>query len=202
LRQLLRRRCAAAAHTHAHPAPLQCAKLEKVRGTTSSLELSEEFRHLALQVIGEAILSLSPEESDRVFPKLYLPIMARPRPRSRRPAARRLLRASARYEWAAADRCAPQEEANRWSLEPWREFFPSEASKQRRRVEELNEYILGACAGLAAAPPYSAATHAPSRPHKQRMPARVASPSASRAGRLCVLAADGASAVASAVRQG
>lgn len=87
-----------------------CAKLEKVRGTTSSLELSEEFRHLALQVIGEAILSLSPEESDRVFPKLYLPIM---------------------------------EEANRWSLEPWREYFPSEASKQRRRVEELNEYILG-----------------------------------------------------------
>lgn len=41
------------------------------------MEISEEFRHLTLQVIGEAILSLTPEESDRVFPHLYLPIMVR-----------------------------------------------------------------------------------------------------------------------------
>jgi len=37
--------------------------------------MSEEFRHTTLQVIGEAILSLSPEECDRVFPTLYLPVM-------------------------------------------------------------------------------------------------------------------------------
>ena len=55
----------------------QCAKLEKIRGTKQSIEISEEFRHLTLQVIGESILSMTPEESDSVFPHLYLPIMAR-----------------------------------------------------------------------------------------------------------------------------
>jgi hypothetical protein len=50
-------------------------KLERVRGTGKPIEIAEEFRMLTLQVIGEAILSLSPEESDRVFPHLYLPIM-------------------------------------------------------------------------------------------------------------------------------
>lgn len=30
---------------------------------------------LTLQIIGEAILSLPPEECDRVFPQLYLPVM-------------------------------------------------------------------------------------------------------------------------------
>ena len=55
----------------------QCVKLEKIRGTKQSIEISEEFRHLTLQVIGESILSMTPEESDSVFPHLYLPIMAR-----------------------------------------------------------------------------------------------------------------------------
>jgi beta-ring hydroxylase len=50
-------------------------KLEKIRGTGKEIELAEEFRLLTLQVIGEAILSLSPEESDEVMPELYLPIM-------------------------------------------------------------------------------------------------------------------------------
>ena len=40
-------------------------KLEKIRGTGREIELAEEFRLLTLQVIGEAILSLSPEESRR-----------------------------------------------------------------------------------------------------------------------------------------
>ena len=40
---------------------------------------------LTLQVIGEAILSLSPEESDRVFPHLYLPIMEEGNRRSLEP---------------------------------------------------------------------------------------------------------------------
>ena len=52
-----------------------CVKLEKIRGTGREIELAEEFRLLTLQVIGEAILSLSPEESDEVMPNLYLPIM-------------------------------------------------------------------------------------------------------------------------------
>ena len=51
------------------------AKLEAVRGTGESIELAEEFRVMTLQVIGELILSLSPEESARVFPELYLPIV-------------------------------------------------------------------------------------------------------------------------------
>ena len=50
-------------------------KLEALRGTGAHIEMAEEFRHVTLQVIGEAILSLTPEEADRVFPHLYLPIM-------------------------------------------------------------------------------------------------------------------------------
>ncbi|EDQ87567.1 uncharacterized protein MONBRDRAFT_33214 [Monosiga brevicollis MX1] len=50
-------------------------KLEAIRGTGEYIEIAEEFRVLTLQVIGELILSLSPEESSRVFPDLYLPIM-------------------------------------------------------------------------------------------------------------------------------
>lgn len=50
-------------------------KLEKHRGTSSPVDIEEEFRLLTLQVIGEAILSLPPEECDKVFPALYLPVM-------------------------------------------------------------------------------------------------------------------------------
>ena len=42
-------------------------------GTT--INMAEEFRHLTLQVIAEAILSLSPEESDETFAHMYLPIV-------------------------------------------------------------------------------------------------------------------------------
>jgi cytochrome P450 len=55
----------------------QAAKVETFRGSQQPIEIYEEFRRLTLQVIGEAILSLTPEESDRVFPHLYLPIMVR-----------------------------------------------------------------------------------------------------------------------------
>lgn len=41
----------------------------------SFLDLNEEFRHMTLQVIGEMVLSLKPEETDRIFPALYLPIV-------------------------------------------------------------------------------------------------------------------------------
>lgn len=39
------------------------------------VEMAEEFRHLTLQVIAEVILSLSPQESDQTFAKMYLPIV-------------------------------------------------------------------------------------------------------------------------------
>lgn len=44
-------------------------------GQAVVVEMGEEFRLLTLQVIGQAVLSMSPEESDRVFPQLYLPIV-------------------------------------------------------------------------------------------------------------------------------
>ncbi len=50
-------------------------KLEGVRGTREAVDIEEEFRLLTLQVIGEAILSLGPEDCDAVFPSLYLPVM-------------------------------------------------------------------------------------------------------------------------------
>eukprot|EP00968_Pinguiococcus_pyrenoidosus_P015919 scaffold1495_cov248-Pinguiococcus_pyrenoidosus.AAC.9 len=45
------------------------------RSAGPALEMGEEFRRLTLQVIAEAILSLSPEESDQSFAKMYLPIV-------------------------------------------------------------------------------------------------------------------------------
>lgn len=39
------------------------------------VDLNEEFRHLTLQVIGEAALSFTAEQTDAIFPFLYLPIV-------------------------------------------------------------------------------------------------------------------------------
>ena len=44
-----------------------------VSGTV--IDINEEFRVLTLQVISELILGMSPEESERIFPALYLPIV-------------------------------------------------------------------------------------------------------------------------------
>ena len=52
-----------------------CVKLEEAKQKGTVLEMAEEFRHLTLQVIAEALLSLSPEESDSTFAKMYLPIV-------------------------------------------------------------------------------------------------------------------------------
>ena len=49
-------------------------KLDKLKGSGSTIEMAEEFRHLTLQVIAEAILSLPPGESDHTFAHMYLPI--------------------------------------------------------------------------------------------------------------------------------
>eukprot|EP00198_Chlamydomonas_reinhardtii_P012870 XP_001702207.1 cytochrome P450 [Chlamydomonas reinhardtii] len=52
-----------------------CEKLSHHAGKGDIVDIEEEFRLLTLQVIGEAVLSLGPEECDRVFPQLYLPVM-------------------------------------------------------------------------------------------------------------------------------
>lgn len=51
------------------------AKLDKHVASGEPVEIAEEFRVLTLQVIGELILGLSAEESERIFPQLYLPIV-------------------------------------------------------------------------------------------------------------------------------
>lgn len=73
-------------------------KLRQAAGSGESVDMNEEFRHLTLQVIGEAILSLTPEEADRVFPHLYLPVMEEANKRSLSPWRKYLpLPASLRY---------------------------------------------------------------------------------------------------------
>eukprot|EP01147_Barroeca_monosierra_P011061 gene11061-3129_t len=52
-----------------------CCKLQAHAESQKPIELAEELRVLTLQVIGELILTLSPEESEQVFPDLYLPIV-------------------------------------------------------------------------------------------------------------------------------
>ncbi|GAX81794.1 hypothetical protein CEUSTIGMA_g9222.t1 [Chlamydomonas eustigma] len=52
-----------------------CAKLRPLQGSGRAVDMNEEFRLLTLQVIGEAVLSMAPEECDKIFPKLYLPVM-------------------------------------------------------------------------------------------------------------------------------
>ena len=46
-----------------------CQKLEGFRGKNIEVDVNEEFRLLTLQVIGEAVLSMAPEECDEVFPR-------------------------------------------------------------------------------------------------------------------------------------
>ena len=56
----------------------------------------DEFRLLTLQVIGEAVLSLPPDECDAVFPELYLPVMEEANLRALRPWRVRARRTSLR----------------------------------------------------------------------------------------------------------
>lgn len=52
-----------------------CIKLDRLKASGETIEMAEEFRHLVLQVIAEAILSIPHDESDRTFAKMYLPIV-------------------------------------------------------------------------------------------------------------------------------
>ena len=47
------------------------AKLSAARGSGRPVDMEEEFRLLTLQVIGEAVLSLPPEDCDRVRSRAY-----------------------------------------------------------------------------------------------------------------------------------
>ena len=74
------------------------SKLCRVSKNGEQIDMNEEFRHLTLQVIGEAILSMRADESDRVFPFLYLPVMDEANRRSLQPWRKHLpLPASIRY---------------------------------------------------------------------------------------------------------
>ena len=63
--------------------------LEKAAARDAQLapvvDMEDEFRLLTLQVIGEAVLSLPPDECDAVFPELYLPVMEEANLRALRP---------------------------------------------------------------------------------------------------------------------
>ncbi|CAG9467343.1 unnamed protein product [Pedinophyceae sp. YPF-701] len=50
-------------------------KLDPIAKEGGTLDIEQEFRLLTLQVIGKAAMNLPPEECDRVFPELYLPVM-------------------------------------------------------------------------------------------------------------------------------
>eukprot|EP00124_Ichthyophonus_hoferi_P004612 Ihof_evm2s530 gene=Ihof_evmTU2s530 len=50
-------------------------KLETYRGTGKPIEMAEEFRLMTLEVIGELLMSLTPEVSNQIFPSLYLPLV-------------------------------------------------------------------------------------------------------------------------------
>lgn len=50
-------------------------KMDRISEKNPYVDLNEEYRHMTLQVIGESALSLTAEESDRIFPSLYLPIV-------------------------------------------------------------------------------------------------------------------------------
>ena len=63
-------------------AALSVAAARRVAGTLrramqsdETVDLAEEFRHMTLQVIGEAVLSMTPAECDASLPALYLPIV-------------------------------------------------------------------------------------------------------------------------------
>mmetsp|Transcript_13 Transcript_13/g.6 ORF Transcript_13/g.6 Transcript_13/m.6 type:complete len:497 (+) Transcript_13:136-1626(+) len=52
-----------------------CIKLQIAKNRNEIVEMAEQFRHLTLQVIAEAILSLDSKESDQTFARMYLPIV-------------------------------------------------------------------------------------------------------------------------------
>jgi cytochrome P450 len=52
-----------------------CVKIDNAIKAGNTLDMSDEFRHLTLQVIAQAVLSLDAKESDDTFAHMYLPIV-------------------------------------------------------------------------------------------------------------------------------
>ncbi|CAM9382296.1 unnamed protein product [Ectocarpus sp. 12 AP-2014] len=50
-------------------------RLDEAEEANESMEIGEEMRHLTLQVISEALMSLTAEEADGTFAKVYMPIV-------------------------------------------------------------------------------------------------------------------------------
>ena len=104
--------------------------------------MEDEFRLLTLQVIGEAILSLGPEECDRV------------RAVGRQGSGHRILDAwapslCAQLRWISTPQVFPalylpvMEESNRRVLQPWRYLYPLTVARYNANVKALNSYIVG-----------------------------------------------------------
>lgn len=116
-------------------------KIEVHRGSGKAVDMQKEFHLLTLQVIGEAVLSLAPEECDRVcpvhacvmqvtrqpmaWPTLYLPLHHTPQvfPQLYLPV---------------------MEEANRRVLRPYRSYLPilPEWWRFRSRMAKLNNFLI------------------------------------------------------------
>ena len=76
---------AAAAASSSNPSPSSPPPFSSLAEIETVVDMEEEFRLLTLQIIGEAVLSLPPDECDRVFPELYLPVMEEANLRALRP---------------------------------------------------------------------------------------------------------------------
>ncbi len=125
-------------------------KLEAAKCSGKVIDMEEEFRLLTLQVIGEAVLSLPPEECDRVgpVPSTASPsavLATSPSMVSLTPSIQPLHQACLRYSigvpmrrgamhWKGASICMqvfPQlylpvmAEANLRSIRPWRQYIPT-----------------------------------------------------------------------------
>jgi len=60
-------------------------RLGRFEGTGLAADMAEEFRRLALQVMGEALLGISPDEADRNLSTAFLPLVAECNRRSYNP---------------------------------------------------------------------------------------------------------------------
>jgi len=142
-------------------------KLEAAKCSGKVIDMEEEFRLLTLQVIGEAVLSLPPEECDRVgpVPSTASPsavLATSPSMVSLTPSIQALHQACLRYSIGVPMRrgamhskgasiCMqvfPQlylpvmAEANLRSIRPWRQYIPTPSFFAFHwRMRQLNSYI-------------------------------------------------------------
>lgn len=112
------------------------AKLEAFRGSGQPVDVNEETRLLTLQVIGEAVLSMDPEECDKVFPSLYLPVMEEANVRVLRP-YRQYLPTPAWFEFRSR-----MAKLNKFLVNFFRERWNSRGKKSTRPRKDILDRIL------------------------------------------------------------